>query len=97
MLTTKWTRPAVNDWYCLGSVNCAAIAISGVYIIWRSGKTPWTVRVGQGDIAGRLSAHKHDPKILAYSSLAGLRSHGLKYRSLIGTALSGILLISFIH
>jgi hypothetical protein len=73
MLTTKWVRPNINDWYCLQSVNLAAIATLGVYIIWRSGNTPWTVRVGQGDIADRLSADRQNPKILAYSSLAGLR------------------------
>lgn len=63
----------MNDWYCLQSVNLAAIAAFGVYIIWRSSQTPWTVRVGQGDIADRLSADRQNPKILANSSLARLR------------------------
>jgi hypothetical protein len=73
LASTKWVRPNQNDWYCLESVDLAAIATFGVYIIWRSGETAWTVRVGQGDIAGRLSADRQDPKVLGFSSLSRLR------------------------
>jgi hypothetical protein len=54
-------------------MDLAAVATFGVYIIWRSGETAWTVRVGQGDIAGMLSADRQDPNVLAFSSLSRLR------------------------
>jgi spore maturation protein SpmA len=43
--------------------------MQGVYIIWHGGSSARTVRIGQGDIADRLSAHRKDPEILAHSSL----------------------------
>jgi hypothetical protein len=39
--------------------------LEGVYIIWRSADRR-VVRVGQGAIADRLSAHRADPLILAH-------------------------------
>jgi hypothetical protein len=41
--------------------------MQGVYIIWHGGQTPWTVYVGQGNIAERLSQHRRDARILRYS------------------------------
>jgi len=38
----------------------------GVYIIWYRGQPGRVVRIGQGDIADRLTAHRKDPAILAY-------------------------------
>ena len=40
--------------------------MEGVYIVWHSGQNPATVRVGQGFIKDRLSAHCNDPEILKY-------------------------------
>jgi len=45
--------------------------MEGVYVIWHGGQTPKTVRVGQGVIKDRLSAHRQDNQIKAYSQ------HGL--------------------
>ena len=41
--------------------------LQGIYIIWHGGQKPWTVYVGQGNIADRLAQHRRDPKILQYS------------------------------
>ena len=43
----------------------------GVYVIWYRGHPGRVVRVGQGDVAARLSAHRQDNAVLAY------RSYGL--------------------
>ena len=43
--------------------------MSGVYVIWHGGTTPWTVYLGQGNIAERLAAHRSDARIIKYSSL----------------------------
>jgi hypothetical protein len=70
---------ALNWIKCEGNVWCPFLTVNlqhqhfrglaGVYIIWHSGQTPWTVYVGQGDIADRLLRHRSDPEILQYSSL----------------------------
>jgi len=44
----------------------------GVYLIWHGGQNPWTVRLGQGGIAERLSEHRRDQEVLAF------RESGLK-------------------
>ena len=44
-------------------------SIGGVYIIWHGGQDPWTVYVGQGDIAARIAAHRQELDILRFSSL----------------------------
>ena len=45
----------------------------GVYIIWHGGNPGQVVRVGQGDIADRLGAHRNDSEILAYAKRGILR------------------------
>lgn len=42
--------------------------IRGVYIIWRSTEHPNVVYVGQGSIANRLMAHRHDTRIMGHGS-----------------------------
>jgi hypothetical protein len=37
-------------------------------VIWHGGQSPRWVRIGQGNIAERLTAHRSDPKILLYRS-----------------------------
>lgn len=49
------------------SLNTASItATDGVYIIWHTGPTPRVVRVGQGNIADRINAHRQDPQITQF-------------------------------
>jgi hypothetical protein len=43
--------------------------LNGVYIIWHGGKQPATVRIGQGVIKDRLSNHRSEQEILAFSNL----------------------------
>lgn len=51
----------------LDRVNLALISVTGVYIIWHGGQQPRVVRVGQGDVATRLGAHRVNNKIQSYS------------------------------
>ena len=44
----------------------------GVYVIWHGGNPGRVVRVGQGNIANRLSAHRNDPQITAYARFGTL-------------------------
>ena len=63
---------------CVGDLWCTLLTVNldhshfkdlkGVYIIWHGGTEPWTVYVGQGQIADRLRAHRRDPNILKYTS-----------------------------
>jgi hypothetical protein len=45
----------------------------GIYIIWHEGKPGKVVRVGQGKIKNRLSAHRNDREIVAYNKKGTLR------------------------
>jgi len=64
---------------CEGNVWCPFLTVNlqhphfrnwgGVYIIWHGSQKPWTVYVGQGNIADRLAQHRSDPRILQYSPL----------------------------
>jgi hypothetical protein len=42
--------------------------MEGVYIIWHTGDPSKTVRVGQGVIRDRISSHREDAEIQAYST-----------------------------
>ena len=74
MLELYWIKSTQNEWLRFETFNLASVSPTlGVYIIWHSGQPPWTVRVGQGDIADRIRAHRSDQKVLAYRSYgAGL-------------------------
>lgn len=70
--TLTWNRCEGNQWCPFLTVNLQHPhfrGMTGVYIIWHGGQNPWTVYVGQGDIADRLTEHRSDPRILQYSSL----------------------------
>ncbi len=70
MLTNlSWIKSTENTWLRLPFNFASVTPTVGVYIIWHSGPVPRTVRVGQGDIASRLSAHSRDREIMAYSGL----------------------------
>jgi hypothetical protein len=70
-IETVWAQPPVEThektgswWYLPNAANCAP-ASQGVYIIWRGGDRR-VVRVGQGNIASRLSDHNRDSSILMH-------------------------------
>src|SRR5712691_6954545 len=72
MQTLFWNKCQGNVWCPLLTVNLQHPHfqnLAGVYIIWHGGQAPWTVYVGQGNIAERLAEHRTDPRILQYSSL----------------------------
>lgn len=69
-LQLNWIKSTQGNWLPLERVNLSNVTTSGVYIIWHGGQKPRVVRVGQGDIADRLTAHREDNAILAY------REHG---------------------
>lgn len=56
-------------WCNLKTLNLDKLSDIGVYVIWHTGNPSRVVRVGQGDIADRLSAHRRDPNITAYGEL----------------------------
>lgn len=67
-----WTK-YVNGNYCeLELVDLSEVKTKGVYVIWHGTRgnavKPAVVRVGQGDIASRLTEHRNNMKILAYRS-----------------------------
>ena len=70
--TLKWVKCEGNRWCELFTVNLQSPhfhGLEGVYIIWHGGQKPWTVYVGQGEIADRIRAHREDPQIRQYSPL----------------------------
>lgn len=68
----RWIKSTTNQWLLLESANLIGVTTSGVYVIWHGGQNPRTVRVGQGDIADRITAHRTDQQILAYRSYGTL-------------------------
>ena len=65
-ISVSWVACTGNRWCPLEKVDLSQVRTTGVYMIWHGGDNPWVVRVGQGDIARRLSAHRSDRSILAY-------------------------------
>ena len=62
-----------RQWCPLESVNLSGVTAKGVYIVWHEGNPGRVVRIGQGDIAGRLKDHRDDPQILTFSKQGILR------------------------
>jgi hypothetical protein len=75
MITVHWFKCGKDGRYCdLEALDLASItAKDGVYVIWHTGSPGRVVRVGCGNIAERLAAHRRDPDILAYRSKGALR------------------------
>ncbi len=71
-MEVQWNKCQDDKWCPLNTVNLENShfdGLEGVYIIWHGGATPATVRVGQGAIKDRLSAHRNDPEVQAYEGL----------------------------
>ena len=74
MLTVYWVKCGDDNHYCnLELLNLDKITATGVYVIWHEGQPGRVVRIGQGDIADRLAAHRRDPALLAYKEYGTLR------------------------
>jgi hypothetical protein len=73
MLTVQWIKSTAGDWLSFSRVDLSNVTAQGVYVIWQVGRPPQVIRVGQGDIAARLRAHRSDPKLGPYSFGDALR------------------------
>ena len=67
-LNLFWHKYTNNNWCGLADVPLSQIRTTGVYVIWHGGMTPWTVRVGQGIVAQRVSDHQKDHAIKQYAT-----------------------------
>ena len=68
----SWVKCQNDNWCSLERVNLANEHfnnLEGLYVIWHGGDEPKVVRVGQGKIKDRLTAHRNDEEITAYSHL----------------------------
>lgn len=64
-----WNSCEGNVWCPLSNLNLQHPHFSdaeGVYVIWSGNRV---VRVGQGVISDRLSAHRNDPAVTRYADL----------------------------
>lgn len=74
MLQLNWFKCGDDGHWCdLEALNLGTVSESGVYIIWHEGSPGRVVRLGQGDVADRLGAHRNDEEILAYKKFGKLR------------------------
>lgn len=75
MISVTWMKCGCDGHWCdLELLDLQTItARNGVYVIWNGGNPSRVVRIGQGDIAARLGAHRRDPAILAYRRYGRLR------------------------
>lgn len=67
MMTLPWVKCTGDQWCPLLDVNLTDVKTQGVYAIWIGGGR--YVRIGQGDVAARLIAHRNDPAITRYTTL----------------------------
>jgi hypothetical protein len=68
MLALQWIKSRADTWLNLQTMDLSTIGDTfGVYVIWHGGNPSQVVRVGQGDIADRLSSHRGDRDVCAYA------------------------------
>jgi hypothetical protein len=74
MISVTWVKCGNGaNWCPLETVDLSNVKTAGVYIIWHEGNPGRVVRVGQGDIAVRLGAHRRDSAVRAYGRHGMLR------------------------
>lgn len=72
MINVTWTKCEGDVWCRLNNVNLSANHfdnIEGVYLIWHTQNDSAYVRVGQGNIRDRLTAHRNDSDVQQYVNL----------------------------
>jgi hypothetical protein len=72
MLQVNWVKSTTGTWLPLETVDLSNVTASGVYYIWHAGNPGRTVRIGQGDIKSRVSAHRIDQAILKFATNGNL-------------------------
>lgn len=73
-LVLRWVRTADGGWHTLYGVDLAHPhfrKLGGVYVIWHDGPRASVVRLGQGVIRNRLTAHRINPSIESCDRLDG--------------------------
>ncbi len=74
MVQLHWIKNVADGWLDFQHFgNLSDVTAYGVYIIWHDGNPGRVVRVGQGDIKSRLTAHRSDASITAYAQRGTLR------------------------
>ena len=69
----EWAKCTGDRWCDFMALDLEPVVLQrhGVYIIWHDGSNhrgPEIVRVGQGDIADRIAAHRGDEEITRYEN-----------------------------
>jgi hypothetical protein len=63
----QWSKRFGDDWHELDFVDLSKVDYYGVYVIWKRGEAflrpSQVLRIGQGDIAKALAAHRNNPAI----------------------------------
>jgi hypothetical protein len=75
-MNLTWNKCGADAHWCsLENLDLDSVGdANGVYIIWHDGNPGRVVRLGKGaPIKARLSAHRCDPKVLAYRRNGTLR------------------------
>lgn len=72
MKQLSWVKSIDGKWLNLVNLDLTNIHAVGVYIIWHGGENPRIVRVGQGNIASRLTAHRMNHQIMRFSDFGPL-------------------------
>ncbi len=62
-----WAKSIDNKWLNLSNLDVTNLHATGVYVIWHGGQNPRVVRVGQGNIAARLAAHRLNHQIMRFT------------------------------
>lgn len=66
MQNLQWVKSIDAKWFNLAKLDLTHIHTTGVYIIWHGGSNPRIVRVGHGNIASRLTAHRMNHQIMRF-------------------------------
>lgn len=74
MLHVKWIRCGDDGHYCsFEKLDLSTVKTHGIYVIWHKGNPSRPVRIGQGDVAKRLAAHRLDEEVMACRKFGALR------------------------
>lgn len=69
MVQVQWIKSKANSWLAFETFNIASAGDdAGVYVIWYNGNPGRVVRLGQGNVQDRLTKHRGDKQITAYST-----------------------------
>lgn len=72
MQQLRWMKSIDGKWLNLEKLDLTNVHSVGVYMVWHGGSNPRIVRVGQGNIAARLTAHRLNHQIMRFSGYGAL-------------------------